>query len=133
LQFRRKFSNFYRKTKDVRQVMQSQHSPLTSAAPKGWFYASFISRANSDRKLYLVIGNGPLIGAHATTFWLVKGGGGESSPTIIFKATADQLKIGRTDASGYPEITAVRLTATSVADAVYHFVSGKYVLVHSTN
>jgi hypothetical protein len=119
--------------KDVMQVMESQNGSLTSSALKDWFSACLISRANSDRKLYLVIGNGPLIGAHATTFWLVKDGRGKSIPTVIFKTTADQLKIGKTDDSGYPEITAVHLTATSVSDAVYQFVSGKYVLLHATN
>jgi hypothetical protein len=124
--------NLLSEDKDVIQVMGSQNISLAGPAPKDWFSACIISRANLDEKLYLVIGNGPLTGAHATTFWLVKSGRGEAIPTVLFKITADQLKIGKTEVSGYPSITVVRFTATSVTDAVYNFVSGKYVLLHST-
>ena len=122
--------NLISEDKDVKQVMESQNLPH-GKAPREWFSASCISRANPDKELYLIIANGPLIGAHVTTFWLVSNGSGENSPTVLFRTTADQLKIGGTDASGYPRITAVRLTAAKVTESIYHLVDGRYVPLRS--
>ena len=117
------------KDSDVKQVSEANQGS-TSTIPKGWFSASQVSKGSSDEKLYLVIGNGPLAGAHGTTFWLVGNDKSSRRPAVLLKITADRLEIGKTGSFGYPEITAVRLTAKSMNDAVYHFVAGKYVLLH---
>ena len=118
------------KDSDVKQVLIA-NQPSTSTIPKGWLSASQVSKGSSDEKLYLVIGNGPLAGAHGTTFWLVGNDKGSGRPAVLLKITADRLEIGKIGSFGYPRITAVRLTAKSMNDAVYHFVAGKYVLLHS--
>jgi len=116
------------KDSDVKQVLEAQ-SP-TRALPEDWFSASRLFKGSSNEKLYLVIGKGPIAGAHGTTFWLVGTDKGNGRPTVLLKITADRLEIGGTGGSGYPKITAVRFTAKSMNDAVYHFVAGKYVLFH---
>ncbi len=98
--------------------------------PQEWFSASLVSTSRSNEKLYLLVGNGPLVGAHVTTFWLVKEGRPGTGPSVLLKETADRLEIGKADSSGYPRITAVRLTATSMGDTVYRFTAGKYVPFH---
>lgn len=116
------------KDSDVKQVLEAQ-SP-TSALPEDWFSASRVSKGSLNEKLYLVIGKGPIAGAHGTTFWLVGNDKGNGRPRLLLKITADRLEIGGAGGSGYPKITAVRFTAKSMNDAVYHFVAGKYVLFH---
>lgn len=115
---------------DVKQVAgANQDSP--GNVPKDWFSASEVSRGPSDKKLYLVLGKGPLTGAHGTTFWLVGNDKSSGRPSVLLKITADRLEIGKKGKSGYPTITSVRLTAKSMTDDVYHFVACKYVLLHS--
>jgi hypothetical protein len=114
---------------DVKQAAEDQDGP-SKAVPKEWFSASLVSMARPTEKLYLLVGNGPLVGAHVTTFWLLRKGPAGTSPSVLLKVTADQLEIGKPDSSGYPKITAVRLTATTMRDTIYRFLAGKYVLVH---
>ena len=108
---------------DVKNATEGKSGPL----PKDWFSASVISTARPSEKLYLVVGNGPLVGAHVTTFWLVGRSRPGSAPVVLLKAVADRLEVGKPDASGYPKVTAVRLTASMMRDTIYHFASGKYV------
>ena len=112
----------------VKENLKEEGHP-TGRVPRKWFIASPISRANSDDKLYLLIGQFPLAGAHGTTFWLVDNHGGSEKPVIIFEITADQVDFGKTDASGYPTIT-VEYIEPTMSDEVFHFVAGKYVLLH---
>jgi hypothetical protein len=111
------------------QEALADHGWAIDQGPKnGWLTASLVSKKDSSGELYLVVGNGSLAGAHGTTFWLVKNDGGGRRSRILFKITTDQLEIGRIDASGYPVLTAVRETAVSMTDMIFHFVAGKYTL-----
>lgn len=101
--------------------------------PKDWFAASLLVNRHPGQRLYLILGKGPLVGAHVTTFWLVEFGDSSKPPTVLLRVTADQLIVGKTDPSGYPKITAVVVTQAAVTDATYHFTSGKYLPVRPTN
>jgi hypothetical protein len=94
---------------------------------KEWFAASLVSRDKSEEKLYLILGKGPLLGSHVTTFWLVGHDNRTSEPAVLFCAAADQLIIGKMDESGYPKLTVVVMTQNSVIDTVLHYVAGKYI------
>lgn len=112
------------------QEALADHAWAIDQSPKnGWLTSSLVSKENSRGELYLVVGDGGLAGAHGTTFWLVKNGGGVRKPRILLKITTDQLEIGKIDASGYPIITAFRETAISMTDLIFHFVGGKYTLL----
>ncbi|MEZ2346469.1 hypothetical protein [Terriglobus sp. RCC_193] len=117
--------------KDVKEAVENQ-GVQGKVIPQEWFSASLVSTARPTEKMYLLVGNGPLVGAHVTTFWLAKNGRSGAGPSVLLKATADRLEIGKVDSSGYPKITIVRLTATSMSDAIYHFIAGKYVPLHAT-
>jgi hypothetical protein len=93
--------------------------------PKEWFIASRISRSNLDDKLYLLVGQFPLSGAHGTTFWLVDNHGGERKPEVILEVTADWFQVGKPDDSGYPRITTSYIE-TTMSDEIFHFVAGRY-------
>ncbi|WP_044176815.1 hypothetical protein [Granulicella mallensis] len=115
----------------VREALNDHGWPINRGPKNGWLTASLVSKPNSKGRLYLVVGNGSLAGAHGTTFWLVTNEGDGIKPRVIFKIATDQLEIGKTDISGYPVITAVRETAVSMTDLVFHFVAGKYVFLRS--
>ncbi|AEU37286.1 hypothetical protein AciX8_2983 [Granulicella mallensis MP5ACTX8] len=93
--------------------------------PKEWFIAIRVSRSNSNDKLYLLVEQFPLTGAHGTTFWLVDNHGGERKPEVILEVTADWFQVGKPDDSGYPQITTSYIE-TTMSDEVFHFVAGRY-------
>jgi len=104
-----------------------------SFPPRDWFAASLLVTRKSGSRLYLILGKGPLVGAHVTTFWLVEFGVDAKPPTVLLRVAADQLIVGKHDASSYPKVTAVVVTQQAVTDTTYRFSSGKYLSVRPTN
>jgi hypothetical protein len=111
----------------IRQNLEDAVHPA-KPVPQEWFIANRVSRANSDDKLYLLVGQIPLAGAHGTTFWLVDNHGGERKPEVILEVTADWFQIGEPDASGYPRITTSYIE-TTMRDEIFHFAGGRYRLL----
>lgn len=104
-----------------------------SFPPKDWFAASLLVVRQPSSRLYLILGKGPLVGAHVTTFWLVECGMNAKLPTVLLRVVADQLIVGKIDSSGYPKLTAVVVTQAAVTDTAYRFTSGKYMPTRPTN
>jgi len=113
----------------VQEALGDHGWPIDENPKNGWLTASLVSKANSSGDLYLVVGDGSLAGAHGTTFWLVKNGEDGNKPRILLKITADALDIGKIGSSGYPVITA-SYTEANMSDEVFHFVAGRYRLLH---
>lgn len=107
----------------IRQNMANAVHPARPV-PREWFIASRVSRSNLDDKLYLLVGQFPLTGAHGTTFWLVDNHGGERKPEVILEVTADRFRIGEPDDSGYPRIITSYIE-TTMSDEVFHFVADR--------
>lgn len=95
-------------------------------APPTWFSATLSKTNVIGKKLYIVMGIGPLRGANVTTFWLVSFDVSTHQARVILSVPTLRLEVGRLGDSPYPPIRSEKVVGASVIDARYAWIKGRY-------
>lgn len=110
----------------VKQTMTSEgmvHLPAT------WFLATTIELTSSQERDLLVIGQGPLLGANVSPFWILRPQGSKWQ-TILAGAPAHDLLITSHRTMGYRDIELISITATTIFTNVLKFDGSNYRFAH---
>jgi hypothetical protein len=92
-----------------------------------WFSAAFVHLHGAIGNDLVVQGEGPMMGANVTEFWVFA----ETArgPKLVLKVPAHDLLIRETESGGYRIIEASAITAaTHVSTLTYRFDGNHYVL-----
>jgi hypothetical protein len=111
---------------DVPEVLKHQN-PTAKSSPRTWFSAAFVHLHQAIGNDFVVQGEGPMMGANMTGFWVFS----ETSrgPKLVLKISAHDLLIRDTKSGGYRIIEASAVTAaTHVSTLTYKFDGDHYVL-----
>jgi hypothetical protein len=109
---------------DVRDVLQHQTPPL-SVPPKNWFSATFVHLHEQRENDLAVQGEGPMMGANVTEFWVFAAT--ERGPKLVLKVPAHDLVLRNRVSNGYRVIEASAITASRVSTLTYSFDGSHYV------
>lgn len=95
-------------------------------APKTeWFTSSLMHIKGSNQKLYIVVGGGPMMGAHSTHYWLIRTEGVHAQ--VILRAFGDSLVMEHNIHHGMRDVTVSYPWAEGVTNIRYEFNSGTYI------
>ena len=110
---------------DVLEVLKHQ-SPTATTPPRTWFSAAFVHLHGAIGNDLVVQGEGPMMGANVTEFWVFA----ETSrgPKLVLRIPAHDLLIRETESGGYRIIEASAITAAAhVSTLTYKFDGNHYV------
>jgi hypothetical protein len=113
-----------REDEGVRLVLDDQRIPA-ARLPSSWFSASAIHLSTAAESDLIVKGEGSILGANVTTFWVFR-----ASPRgnqLVLVATAHDLTVQNTHRNGYLEIETTSATASEVTTVSYRFKGTRYV------
>src|SRR5262245_29033087 len=98
--------------------------PPLSKLPKSWLMASEVHLAGPDEKDIVVVAAGHLIGANATTFWILRPT--DHSFAVLLAAPAHDLFIKDTRSNGYKDLEIAAATAVRVSTLTFRFDGNRY-------
>jgi hypothetical protein len=98
--------------------------------PRSWYLASEVRLNGPGERHFVVIGNGPLLGANVTKFWIF--GLNRGRVTVpLSAAVAHDLIINETSSNGYKNIELLAGTAVTVSTVLLKFKNGRYTVARS--
>jgi hypothetical protein len=110
---------------DVQEVLQHQNPPL-KAPPRTWFSAAVIHLHGASGNDLVVQGEGRLMGANVTEFWVFTET--PRGPKLVLKIPAHDLAIRDIESGGYKIIEASAVIAGHVSTLTYKFDGNQYIL-----
>jgi len=113
----------------IGMVMRNQ-DPQIEKFPPSWFSASVIHLGTSGETDFVVVAEGPLIGANVTTFWVIR-----STPSgyeVVLNAPAHDLSVKPGRAVGLRDIEMLAATAVQVHTVMYRFDGKSYKVFRDT-
>jgi hypothetical protein len=108
----------------VRDALEDEMPP-TGKPPRSWFSASAVHLSSPDKIDFVVVGEGKLLGANVTTFWIFR-----ATPhghELVLTAPAHDLIVMNTRWRGYREIEMSAETAVKFSSVLFRWNGRKYV------
>jgi hypothetical protein len=111
---------------DVREVEERETPPIRNP-PRNWFSAARVHLHTPRANDFIVQGEGPLMGANLSTFWVF--GDTASGAKLLLKIPAHDLVIRDAESNGYKVIEASAVIAAAhVVTLTYKFNGERYLL-----
>jgi hypothetical protein len=113
----------------VRDVLENDNLPADKL-PQSWFLASAIHLGDTDEIDLVVVGEGPLIGANVTTFWVFRAT--PNGHELALTAVAHDLTVKKTSWKGYREIELLSTTAMQQSSVMLRWDGKQYSAYQET-
>lgn len=115
--------NLLAQDEDLKELLADEKLEIGRVA-KAWFMSSIVHLRKSDQRDIVVIGQGPILGANVTTFWVFRSVGNEYR--LVLNAPAHDLVIKNSRTNDYLDIEIIAATVDRVSTTTFKFDGTKY-------
>jgi|GEM_PF-4254645 len=109
---------------EISEVL-SRESPGSKTLPSEWVRAAMVHLADSKETDYVVLGIGPLMGAHSVQFRVVRML--PHGPVMVLRGFGDQLSVGELRHKALRDITVTYYTGAKLWPTQFRFNGSTYV------
>jgi hypothetical protein len=113
----------------VREATRHDHID-SEKFPEAWFSATIVHLGSSSEEDLVVVGQGPMLGANITHFWVFRGT--DKSFRLVLRAGAHDLIVTNKVSNGFRNIQLLSATGTRVHTVVLQFDGDRYELMSDT-